>query len=187
MRWLGWILIAIFATFAAHAAFVLAVPTFTLGRDIAQFGAKPGSNTFFILPGADQARLFPTLPASGVTGVCAFDLSQGQVDFSGDLPDEYWTLTIYSSRGDVIYAVNNEQSGEGPFTVNLKEAPSLIQLVLQTGGEEVADTGRSVESGSTTGLIVLWMPLAEPTMRQAVIKRFERSSCRAVPKTSQAL
>ena len=49
-----------------------------------------------------------------------------------ELPDGMWTLAIYSASGDVIYTLNDSQSGSGRFTVSLAlglgPLPCLISL-----------------------------------------------------------
>jgi uncharacterized membrane protein len=179
MRHLFWLAAAVLLAVALHAGFVLAVPSFTLKREIARIGREAGANTFFVLGADDRARLFPAYPPGSVIGVCAFDISAGPIDLSAEMEAGYWTLTVYSSTGDVIYALNDAQSGVAHFTVSLKKAPGLWEMLAQTGAEEVSEaTGWTVRAGDPRGLAVLWQPVAEPARRPSIVQSFARTTCR---------
>jgi uncharacterized membrane protein len=179
MRKFYWFAAALFLAAGVHAAFVLAMPAFMLKRSIARISSETGPNAFFILPTDEQHRLFPAYPPLSVTGACAFDVSDGPVDFSADMPPGFWTLTIYSSSGDVIYALNDTQAGTGRFTVNLKKAPSLLEMLNQTGPDDPVNmTGWNVSTAEPTGLAVLWQPVAEAALRTTILRSFSTTTCR---------
>ncbi|MGH6854248.1 MAG: hypothetical protein ACREDX_02715 [Aestuariivirga sp.] len=181
MRKFFWIAAAIFLALTVHAAFVLAMPAFMLKRSIARISGESGTNAFFILPADEQARLFPAYPPLSVVGACAFDVSHGPVDFSADMPGGFWTLTIYSSSGDVIYALNDTQSGTGRFTVNLKKAPGLFEILSQAGEEDPGTlTGWNVSTAESTGLAVLWQPVAEAALHPGIVRSFGKTVCKPV-------
>jgi uncharacterized membrane protein len=168
-----------------HAAFVLALPTFTLERTVARIASQSGANHFVLLSEDDQARLFPAYPATSVTGVCAFDVTESPVDFTADIPEGFWILTIYSSSGDVIYALNSGQSGTGQFTVSVKRAPSLLETLRQLTRDIPEEaTGWSVSTANPRGLVVLWMPLVDQAQRNGIAKSFLKSGCRTATPAS---
>jgi uncharacterized membrane protein len=179
MRIFYWFTAALFLAASVHAAFVLAMPAFLLKRSMARISSEAGINAFFVLPTDEQHRLFPAYPPLSVTGACAFDVSKGPVDFSADMPAGFWTLTIYSSSGDVIYALNDTQAGTGRFTVNLKQAPSLLEMLNQTTPDDPINmTGWNVSTAESTGLAVLWQPVAEAALRPGIVRSFGKTICR---------
>ena len=180
MRKLFWLAVAFFLAISVHAAFVLAVPLFTLERTIARISADTGPNSFFILPTEEQTRLFPAYSPLSAVGACAFDVSQGQVDLTADMAPGFWTLTIYSSTGDVIYSLNDAQAGTAQFTVSLKQAPGIWEMLSQSTQLDVATaTGWNVETADPKGLAVLWQPVAEPVLRPLTVRNLGRASCKA--------
>jgi uncharacterized membrane protein len=86
MRHLFWVAVALLAAIGAHAAFALFVPGWWFARGVERMAAEHGENRFFVLTPEDQAKLFPGLPRFGVTGICIFDVSRGDVVFSANLP-----------------------------------------------------------------------------------------------------
>lgn len=179
MRFVYWSIAALLTAIACHAAFILIVPAYSLDRTIARIERGSGSNRFFILTEDEQQRLAPGYPRHSVTGVCAFDVSQSNVTLAANVPEGFWTLTIYSSRGDVIYSANNAQTGTNSFTVSLSLAPDLIEMLKQATAKEPvdADTGWTVSSPAPNGLAVLWYPVAEPAQRTGIIREMSKTVC----------
>lgn len=186
-RHLFWAAVALLASIAAHAAFALYVPGWWFSRGVAQLAAAHGENSFFILDDQQQARLFPGLPRYGVTGLCVFDVSKGDVTFSADLPDGFWVTTIYTDRAEPVYSVNNRQSGANVFSVSLSKAPGFIEQLMQATEKETAeiDTGWSVKSTEPRGLAVVWYPTPDTGLKAAAAAAMSRSRCAATPKFTQ--
>jgi uncharacterized membrane protein len=180
-RHLFWLTVAIAAGIAAHAAFTLFVPEWLFSREVGRIAAGRGTNTFFILTPEDQARLLPGLPRQGVTGVCLYDVSAGDVTFAADLPDGLWITTIYTDKAQPVYSVNNRQSGANTFTVSLSRAPGLVESLIEATNREKPeiDSGWTVMSPEPRGLVVVWYPLAEAGLRQAAAESVGRSRCLA--------
>lgn len=174
-----WIAVALAGAVAAHAAFVLFVPAFWFSQQVSSIAGDNGQNNFFILPPEDQARLFPGLPRNGVTGVCVFDVSKGDVTLSAELPDGFWVTTIYTDRGESIYSVNNRQSGSNVFNVSLSLAPGFIDMLIQATDKErpEIDSGWTVMSPQPRGLAVVWYPLADMAARAITAQSIGRTRC----------
>ncbi len=181
MRRFYWFAAAVFLAMGVHAAFVLSMPAFVLERSIARISSEVGANSFFVLPAEEQRRLFPAYPPLSVIGACAFDVSRGPVDLSADMPSGFWTLTIYSSSGDVIYALNDTQAGTGRFTVNLKKAPSLLDMLSRTTADDPGTmSGWNVSTAEPRGLAVLWQPVADAALRPSAVRNLGKTICIAL-------
>ena len=176
---LFWIAAALVTAVVAHVSFLLFVPGYMFASEIARMSKGHGANHFFILPPEDQTQLLPGLPRNGVTGICLFDVSQGSVTLSANLPDGFWITTIYSDKGEAIYTVNNRQSGSNIFNVSLSKAPGFIEMLVQATDKERPefDSGWTVQSPEPRGLAVVWYPLADPALRATAAKAVARSSC----------
>ncbi len=184
---LFWIAAGLVAAVATYAGFLLFVPSMMFSAEIARLSKGHGSNSFFILAEKDQAQLLPGLPRSGVTGICLFDVSNGSVTLSANLPDGFWITTIYSGKGETIYTVNNRQSGSNTFNVSLSRAPGFIEMVAQATDKErpEIDSGWTVQSPESRGLAVVWYPLTDPALKEMAAAAVARSSCSAALPPSQ--
>ena len=183
MRHLFWAAVALVTAVAAHAAFALYVPGWWFSREVARMSEAHGLNSFFILSQEEQAKLFPGLPRLGVTGLCVFDVSKGDVVLSADLPDGFWVTTIYTEKAQPIYSVNNRQSGANLFNVSLSRAPSFLEQIVQATDKEKPeiDSGWTVMSPEPRGLAVVWYPTAEAGLRSIAADAVARSRCAASP------
>lgn len=179
MRRLYWIAVALAAAVAAHAAFVLFVPAYWFSQQVSRIAGDKGHNNFFILSPEDQARLLPGLPRNGVTGLCVFDVSQGDVTLTAELPDGFWVTTIYTDRGESIYSVNNRQSGANMFNVSLSLAPGFIEMLAQATDKErpEIDSGWTVMSPQPRGLVIVWYPLPDAALRPIMAESISRTRC----------
>lgn len=176
-----WLVAALFTAIAVHAAVILLTPAYSFGVDLKRISADAGTNALFILPQEAQARLFPAYPRQSVIGVCAFDVSASNVALSAEMPQGFWTLTIYSERGNVIYSVNDQQAGTNSFTVGLSLAPGFLETLQQVADKEVVaeDSGWTVKSPEPRGLAILWFPATEAAARDGLIKQIAASTCKA--------
>ena len=176
---LFWLVVAVVAGVLAHTAFALFVPGWWFSRAVERMSDAHGKNTFFILSPEEQARLFPGLPRLGVTGLCVFDVSKGDVTLSANLPEGFWVTTIYTDKAEAIYSVNNRQSGANLFNVSLSRAPSIIEQIVQATNKEKPeiDSGWTVMSPEPRGLAVVWYPTPEAGLRAIAAEAVARSRC----------
>jgi uncharacterized membrane protein len=173
----------LFVALAAHGIFTLSVPAFTLKRSLAQLVAGEGENHFFVMKTADQQRLFPTYPSQSVIGACVFNVGPGPVDLDASMPPGFWTLTIYSSSGDVLYVANDRQAGTNAFKLRLQQAPSLLEMLRNQANEESpVGSAWTVKTAERRGVVVLWQPLSDAALRPQVERVIAASRCAAAKK-----
>ncbi len=178
---LFWLAAAVFLCLTLHTGYLLFAPGIALGRSIAASGVAIDAPSFRILPQADQNKLFPTYPKSSVFGLCAYDISKLNARIAAVMPDSFWTLTVYSSTGRVIYALNSEQSGTGTFVVNLNKAPSLFESLLKSNADELTTLdGWTVAATEPKGIAVIWVPLREAVQRSAIEAKLAKTACAPV-------
>lgn len=174
-----WIIAAVFTALAVHSSIIVAAPGYSYGRAMTRLAAQAGFNAFFIMPSQAQTQLFPTYPRESVIGLCVFDVSAGDVQLSAQMPPGFWTLTVYSSTGAVIYSVNDRQAGTGSFTLSLSRAPGFVETLLKAAEKEKIeeDSGWTVKTVDPKGLAVLWYPEVETAMRPHIIREMKASTC----------
>jgi uncharacterized membrane protein len=177
---LYWLLTATVLAVAVHAAYMLIAPGIALDRSISRTAASVASNQFQVLKPEDQSILFPNYPASSVFGICAFDVSTSAVELSATMPEGFWTLTIYSRSGNVIYALNSTQSGTNTFTVSVVKAPGLVDAITKPAVEDPGSyNGLKATTPESKGIAVLWVPVGEVAQRAAVTRVLGNSRCRS--------
>lgn len=179
MRNLYWLIVAVVLATITHIATLLFVPGFVFERNLRLLTADIPSNTFFILPKDAQHKVFPEYPAATVFGLCRFNLSSGTVSLNANLPDTFWTLTIYTRSGKSIYTVNDQQSGTNTFSLKVVMAPTILDLfsAKDDTDDPVESSGWKVQSSDRHGFALFWVPSIDPAMRENLVETLSKSTC----------
>jgi uncharacterized membrane protein len=180
-RQLFWLLTAAVLGLCAHVAYVLFVPSrsFSAAIDAALGGQK--ANSFAVLDSASQLKLMPFVAKHHLVGACKFDLSQGPIKFSAQLPEGFWSFAVYTIRGRQVYAINDTQADTNSFSVELSREGGLLAQIL--GGAEDAqdidgdELGWRIAMTDAQGLAILWMAVADPLLRQEALEVMQKSRC----------
>lgn len=181
-----WLLLFAASAIATHAAYVLYYPGYNFDNKVEAVLGANSSNTILLLEPAQVSRLFPAYAVSDIVALCRYDLSQGPVEISAQLPRGYWTFSIFTVKGRQVYSLTDAQAGESTFTVDLSQSPDLVAKIkgaLDDGGdaEAIGDAGWRVETPETKGLAVIWVPVADPIFRSATLAAVRDSRCARKP------
>ena len=177
-----WIIVALALGLATHISYVLFVPDLAFARQLNAATKNQLLNSFAVLDPGQQSRLVVSASPLDVVGLCKFDVSRGSVNFNARVPARYWTMTVYSSGGAEVYALNDAQAGSSDFTVQLSPGKSLMQQLF--GGGDTEDTGTIENLGwhaeivEKSGLAVLWVPVADASLRPEIEAAVAKSSCK---------
>jgi uncharacterized membrane protein len=124
-----------------------------------------------------QNAVIPFMDPAFATAVCRYDLTNGPLKLSAPVSTAYTSVSFYSRRGVVYYAINDRAAGR-----------RVIELDLMTGAqrnalpddEEVTAADRLiVESPTATGLIVLRALAPEPGLMPVAREALARARCQA--------
>jgi uncharacterized membrane protein len=98
---------------------------------------------------------------------------------AAEMPDTFWSLTIYSDKGADLYTINDRQAGTNRFKLTVKRAPGLMDLFAGDQAEtaRAMSDGWSVEIPEPKGIAVFWMALDYPAQRKLFTDVLSRSSC----------
>ena len=179
MRNFYWVIVAAALAGIAHITTLIFVPGIVLERNFNKLAADVPNNKFFLLPREAQRQIFPEYPADALFGLCRFDLSMGPVALNANMPDTFWTLTVYSKSGKTLYTVTDQQSGTDTFNLKLALAPGLLDVFLSKSDDDdpVASSGWKVLSSDPRGFALFWVPSIDKAMRENLSETLAKSSC----------
>jgi uncharacterized membrane protein len=173
----------------AHLSYVLIAPSFAMQRLMGEVPADNQVNRLVLLDAAEQMRLIGDSGNEAISAKCIFNIGNGELLISADMPDAFWSLTIYSDKGADLYTINDRQAGSDQFKLTVRRAPSLVDIL---GSSEQAETARalsdgwSVEIAERHGIAVFWVALDYPEQRKLFMDVLARSSCGLAAPGSQA-
>lgn len=176
---LFWLAVALLVGAVAHLSYVLIAPSFAMQRLIGAGQDDTPVNRLVLLDAPEQMRLLGETEREAVSAKCLFDISKGQLSVAAEMPDTFWSLTIYSDKGADLYTINDRQAGTDKFTLTVKRAPGLMDLFAtdQAENARAMSDGWSVEIPEPKGIAVFWMALDYPEQRKLFTDILSRSSC----------
>jgi uncharacterized membrane protein len=179
-RW-PYLLAALFAAGIVHIATTLIMPHLTSGDAYSRLSQSLPANTFVILPPARPGTQVLPFQAPDVRyAICRFDTTSGPVVLSATLPEVGWTLSLYSSEGESIYALPAASSRS--IDIRLVVMPPADRFVGVVPESRAADRGLTqLQSPSPGGLAVLRAPLKARFFAAQIERDLLRANCRQQP------
>ena len=183
MSRLFWPGIALLVAVIAHIAYVLYMPRLDMRDrlDALALLSQP-AGAFHVLKNRETALLARMPLRHMLYGVCVIEPARGQVEMIARLPVSYWSLTVYSDSGDVIYTLNDRHVDAEHLSVIFRmrrETPSgLPEAPRLREGKLV------VPLASRRALAVLRTYVDVPGLHRRIFRTFASSTCRALPSSA---
>lgn len=119
-RALYWLGIFALSALVAHLAHVLISPRQEARSMMLQVQQRMGANAFHPLSGEVLRRFVGHPLAEAAYGACLLDVQETPVALKGPDLRSLWALTVYSPRGDVIYAITDRHLPPGPLDIRFE-------------------------------------------------------------------
>jgi uncharacterized membrane protein len=178
LRWLLWLIAGVLLGGIVHLLTVLLLPRTASQDAYSRMAPIAPVNAVAQVPEpSPQNAVIPFMDPAFATAVCRYDLTNGPLKLSAPVSTAYTSVSFYSRRGVVYYAINDRAAGR-----------RVIELDLMTGAqrnalpddEEVTAADRLiVESPTATGLIVLRALAPEPGLMPVAREALARARCQA--------
>lgn len=144
---LPWALAALAGAVVVHVVTVWAVPRAIMAATMFGMARRAGSNVAIFAPRADETSRAVVRPSPDLLySICAFDLSDGPVRITADVPrDTYWSVSMFAANTDNFFVLNDRQAASGH-----------VDLVLAAVGTtvDVPPGALRVDAPSTRGLVL---------------------------------
>ncbi len=176
-----WLFTSAVLALIAHVTYVLFVPSQSFSTAIDVALGPEHSNRFAVLDATAQIKLMPFATAENIVGICKFNVAEGPVKVTAQLPEGFWSFAVYTIRGEQVYAINDTQADTNTFTVEMSRDSGLLAQIF--GGSDDAvdvtgdDIGWRIALKENQGLAVLWMAVADPLLRKEAEDVIKQSRC----------
>jgi len=180
IRWLVWLAGGVLLGGIVHIVTVLALPAAATRDSYARLAAETPVNEVALLPQPTPERtLLPFMDPAFATAICRFDLSDGPLKLQVPLTQAYTSITFYTRRGTVFYAINDQAAGRRVIELDFM---TPAQRAALPEDEEVTAADRLiVESPSETGLIAVRALAPEPGALPVVRGALRNARCGTPP------
>ena len=162
-----------------HLTYVLLLPRMAAGSLLTDLRRDLGRNAFHRLDEKWLRRIVRYPVPEAAYGACLLQLDDRPVMLTGPDLRTQWAITVYSSRGDVVYAVNDRLVPEGSLRIRFEYRE------LDTSGGEIAlpkleERTLILPLQQASALMLLeawpWHPGQTPLLRRLM----DRLQCRPV-------
>lgn len=113
-----------------------------------------------------------------VTGACMFSLNDGPIVIEGPEAPSFWSLSIYNSKGENIYSLNDRLTGTGKLNILIANPVQIIELQNETA-DGVLDV-TVAEADIDEGFVLLRALLETDSMVEQAEKFVVNSICQPI-------
>ncbi len=173
-----WGLAVILLAVAVHISFILFVPPIEMEKKLQVVDDKIGRNALTVLERSDARTIIVQGDDTLIHAVCLYDLSDGAVKVSAAIPDTYWSMNIYTSRGNSIYTVNDKQAEAKEFSIVIEQADTSGEAAGEPAATQVPPRNAfKVQSAEPQGLVVMRALVPHQNARSRIKDVMRASNC----------
>lgn len=147
MSWFFRLMVVTLIAGIVHIVAVLAVPAFSPENPaVVARSELPVNQMVLLTVEPDDETPFALENPDMAVAVCRYDARRAPVRFAGPLPQTFWSLTIYDTKGKNVFALNHAQKVFEAFDV-----------VIDTKNRDIDPDDKTliIQNASTVGLLVL--------------------------------
>ncbi|WP_342642885.1 DUF1254 domain-containing protein [Rhodoligotrophos ferricapiens] len=190
-----WSTAVILLALATHLASVLFSPAVSMASTLERIFSIAPVNRMTVLDQEVMGNVVRELNPDLVYAICPYDIGSHPLAIEAHIPDFYWSISVYSAKGDNVYTLNDQQAGVSilRFRLALDQAGfSLEEMVADSEAEEEAAEAEAAKGDDTVvintptaqGVILLRAFMPDPAYRGRLTDALAASSCRPAQATS---
>ncbi|MEL6373434.1 MAG: DUF1254 domain-containing protein [Pseudomonadota bacterium] len=175
------VLLALCAAGIIHIVMVLNAPNTSNRGAFQRLATAYAVNIMHVLPPITaQNQPLPFMMPGVRYAICLFDMTRTPVDVAAILPDETWTLALYSASGDNFYVQPGQANREADIGFTLvPPQPDLFGLFKRSVPNST--DSRKINVPARKGLVIIRAPIRGPAYANETALTLERAICRAQP------
>ena len=176
-----WMVFMLLCAVGAHLAYILFVPTGQMRAHLEHIADEAGSNRLIVAKTDNAAGVLATYSGELAYAMCVFDLSNGPLRVSAQIPDQFWSIELYDLRGGTLYTLDDRQIKRKQLTFIVRaETPDTDTLVDVSSDQPTEKSAISVLAGAEAGVVVLRSAAASELEKYRALAAFRNSSCGAI-------
>jgi uncharacterized membrane protein len=161
-----------------HIASVLWVPATATNDSWTQItGLGPVNTLHLITPTQDGHTPLPDLDPSLRYAVCRYDLTDGPLLITSQVPLVYWSVALYDRRGLNYYALNDRLVAGRSIRLWVATKQQLLAIEPQTSDTVGDDQRLLIGAPGVLGFAVFRALVPGPSFAASVDSAFEETSC----------
>lgn len=174
-RILFWILATAILAAGTHLAVVLFTPDVSMASLIDRIRTATAVNRMVVLERDEVGGLIHEPNPDLAYAVCPYDITGGELQVRLEIPDTYWSVAVYSDRGDNIYTLNDRQAGTSYLVLRLVRTGTAPEAGLAPA--LLTTSSVVVQTDSLRGIVMLRTLIPSAAYRQRAMEILQASNC----------
>lgn len=166
-----WLVLLVIFAIVGHLAYVLFVPGYKMEQKMALVETAVTRPGFQVIDGDANRNLFPGDDPALVNAVCAFDMKLHTVKITTPIISGYWSLSVYSQKGDSYYSINDRQTLGASLQISIHAHSDDSEADLAEITSQLEQNKVKLTAASPEGWVVLRMLASNAASRGLVRKR----------------
>jgi len=172
-----WLLITVIFILVGHLVYVLFFPGYKMTGKLQADLFSQSTPAFIVLNEKQMIELFPAEDPSVLHAVCPFDVTQGSVRISIAPAERYWSLSIYSQKGDSYYAINDSQTIDSKLDIHIQQAVQK-ENALEENQRKLVPDQTVIEAPTEKGWAVLRFRVLNQITRSVIAEQAKLFTCK---------
>ncbi len=157
-----------------HIVIIMLIP-YVSSKDAARIISKNGTvNNVVLIGETGQIKLSEKDPFFKLA-LCRYDLSQAGLQISAEKIDSFWSASVFSSTGNVIYSFNDRTAIANKLELLLVN--SIQRADLRQSKPEELETSILVEVPANNGFFLLRALITDDSKLEAVNAFLDKVTC----------
>ncbi len=171
-----WVFVTLLLAVAVHIATVLMIPRLEGGARVSRAMSGGDLNQLTVLKSEEEAqRVLGIANPDLVYAVCPFDITQRPIIISAQVPDRYWSMSVYAEDGSTLYTLNDQQAGVQAFVAELRldsESSLVPSQTVQGNSESLV-----IRSAFERGVVIFRAFAGETALQQRAREQLAQTRC----------
>lgn len=150
-----WFIMLVTFAIVGHLGYVLFVPEYKMGQKMELAAGAGGDGAFRVVPEDKFRELFPGDDPSLVNAICAFDIRQHSMKIVTATGLGYWSLSVYSQKGDSYYSINDRQAQTSSLQITIEQPRDSSDSELAGNNLQLEQNKVTLQAVSPKGWVVL--------------------------------
>lgn len=172
-----WLVLLVIFSVVGHLGYVLFVPEYKMGKKMEELASVTNEAGFKIIPANIARSLFPGDDPTLVNAICAYDTNKESVKISTVDHVGYWSLSIYSKKGDSYYSINDRQTLGANLQINVHPASEHNKTDPSEISAQLEQNKVNLVAATPKGWVVLRVLVANQSARKLVEEMAGRFKC----------
>ncbi len=177
-----WVTTAILLGTLIHIFSILTMPYLAPANAWTRFNSALTANHMTVLPQPrkNQPSIMPFQASDIRYAVCRYDITAGPVLITAEIPDDLWTVALYTSSGENFDLIRGSDLKLNLLRLKLfkkKTNPGLDAHIRRDDQKNTQKDERSLDVMSNTGIVVIRAPIPGQSFSNEAKSYLSNATC----------